>query len=52
MRPTEGESAASPPTIRQLMELLGFDPSYFVDDRIRWALIELLLRRRDASGDA
>lgn len=36
--------------VRQLLEALGFDAREDFDDRIRWALVELYVRRQQVES--
>lgn len=47
MTPAEHATSAYPLTIYSLLRDLGFSPDFPPDEAIRWALIELYLRRQE-----
>ncbi len=42
---------SEPLNVAQLFAALGFDLTEDIDERVRWALIELMLRREEGKND-
>ncbi len=44
-----GPNVIEPLNVAQLFTALGFDLTEDIDERVRWVLIELMLRREEGS---